>query len=65
VILFRVNRALAPSRRTLFQRLIGFTYYDGVIRNAFGVPTPTVLRAMREWQKQALESEKLPLRPAR
>jgi hypothetical protein len=61
VILYRLNRALTPSRRPLLHRLIGFTYYDGVIRNAFGVPTATLLRSMREWQKRALEAEKLPL----
>lgn len=65
VIFFRLNRALAPSRRGVLHRLIGLTYYDGVIRNAFGVPTPAVLNAMRAWQKRALDSEQLPLRPAR
>ena len=65
VILFRLNRALAPAKRSLLHRLIGFTYYDGVIRNAFGVPTSAVLSAMRAWQKRALDAEKLPLRPAR
>ena len=65
VIFFRLNRALTPTPRTLYQRLIGFTYYDGVIRNVFGVPTDQLLRAMRAWQRQALEMEKLPLRGAR
>jgi len=65
VIFFRLNRALTPTARTLYQRLIGFTYYDGVIRNVFGVPTDQLLRAMRDWQRQALEAEKLPLRGAR
>jgi hypothetical protein len=64
VIFYRLNRALTPSRRTFVQRLIGFTYYDGVIRNAFGVPTDQLLRALRDWQRQALEAEPLPLRPA-
>lgn len=64
VILFRLNRALTPARRPLLHRLIGFSYYDGVIRNAFGVPTATLVRSMREWQKRALEAETLPLRPA-
>ena len=64
VILYRLNRALTPTRRSAWHRLIGFTYYDGVIRNAFGVPTASLLRAMRSWQKQALEIQKLPLRPA-
>ncbi len=64
VIFFRLNRALTPTARTLYQRLIGFTYYDGVVRNVFGVPTDRLLRAMRDWQRQALEAEKLPLRGA-
>ena len=65
VILYRVNRALTPPDRSLFHRLIGFSYYDGVIRNSFGVPTAVLLRVMREWQQRALEAEKLRLRPAR
>ena len=66
VIFFRLNRALVtPPRRNVLQRLLGFTYYDGVIRNAFGIPTEQLLRALRDWQRQALESEELPLRPAR
>jgi len=65
VIFFRLNRALTPTTRSLYQRLIGFTYYDGVIRNVFGVPTEQLVRAMRAWQRQALETEKLPLRGAR
>ena len=65
VIFFRLNRALTPAGKTLYQRLIGFTYYDGVVRNVFGVPTDRLLRAMRDWQRQALDAEKLPLRPAR
>lgn len=65
VIFFRLNRALTPPRRSVLHRLIGFTYYDGVIRNVFGVPTDQLLRAMRNWQRQALEAEKLPIRPAR
>jgi hypothetical protein len=65
VILYRLNRALTPTHQTVLHRLIGFSYYDGVIRNAFGVPTTVLVRSMREWQKRALEAEKLPLRPAR
>jgi hypothetical protein len=65
VILFRLNRALTHTRRGLLHRFSGFTYYDGVIRNVFGVPTEQLLRAMREWQRRALEAEKLPLRSAR
>ena len=65
VIFYRLNRALTPQRRSLYRRLIGFTYYDGVIRNVFGVPTEQLLRAMRDWQRKALEAEKLPIRRAR
>jgi hypothetical protein len=64
VILYRLNRALTPTRRSLVHRLIGFTYYDGTIRNAFGVPTPQLLRTLRDWQRIALDAESLPLRPA-
>ena len=64
VILYRLNRALTPTHRTLVHRLIGFTYYDGTIRNAFGVPTPLLLRTLRDWQQIALDAEALPLRPA-
>jgi hypothetical protein len=65
VILYRLNRALTPTRRSLMHRLIGFTYYDGTIRNAFGVPTPQLLRVLRDWQRVALDAEPLPLRPGR
>jgi hypothetical protein len=65
VIFFRLNRALTASTRTLYQRLIGFSYYDGVIRNVFGLPTDQLLRAMRDWQRQALDAEKVPLRPVK
>jgi hypothetical protein len=65
VIFFRLNRALTKSRKSLVHRLIGFSYYDGIIRNAFGVPTDQLLRAMREWHLRALEADDLPLRPMR
>ncbi len=64
VILYRLNRALTPTRRSLLHRVIGFTYYDGTIRNAFGVPTPLLLRTLRDWQRVALDAERLPLKPA-
>jgi hypothetical protein len=64
VILYRLNRALTPTRRSTLHRLIGFTYYDGTIRNAFGVPTPLLLRTLRDWQRVALDAESLPLNPA-
>src|ERR1700680_2796221 len=65
VIFYRLNRALVHSRKTLMQRLSGFTYYDGVVRNAFGVPTDKLLSAMREWQRRAVEAEGPPLRRPR
>ena len=65
VIFYRLNRALVHSRKTLVQRLSGLSYYDGVIRNAFGVPTEQLLQAMREWQRRAVEAEAPPLRRPR
>jgi hypothetical protein len=65
VIFYRLNHALVHSRKTLLQRLSGFAYYDGVIRNAFGVPTDQLLYAMREWQRRAVEAESPPFRRPR
>jgi hypothetical protein len=65
VIFYRLNRALVTPRKTVLQRLLGFTYYDGIIRNAFGIPTEQLLRVLKEWQRQAFESEDLPIRPMR
>jgi hypothetical protein len=65
VIFYRLNRALVHSRKTLMHRLSGFSYYDGVIRNAFGIPTVQLLHAMREWQHLAVEAESPPLRRPR
>lgn len=65
VIFYRLNRALVTPRKSFLQRVLGFTYYDGVIRNVFGIPTEQLLRTLRDWQRQALESEDLPLRPRR
>ncbi|TMF03408.1 MAG: hypothetical protein E6I42_07950 [Chloroflexi bacterium] len=65
VIFYRLNRALVTPRKTALQRLLGFTYYDGVIRNAFGIPTDQLLRTLKGWQGVALESEDLPIRPMR
>jgi hypothetical protein len=59
VIFYRLNRALVkPQRRTISQRWSGLSYYDGIIRNAFGLTTESLLRAMREWQRQALEDQR-------
>jgi hypothetical protein len=65
VIFYRLNHALVRSRKTLVQRLTGFTYYDGVIRNEFGVPTDRLLDAMREWQRRAVDAEAPPFRRPR
>jgi hypothetical protein len=65
VIFYRLNRALVTPRKTALQRLLGFTYYDGVIRNAFGIPTEQLQRTLKDWQSKALESEEVPLRPRR
>jgi hypothetical protein len=65
VIFFRLNHALVHSRKTWLQRLSGLTYYDGVIHNAFGVPTEQLLNAMREWQRRAFDAEAPPIRRPR
>ncbi len=65
VIFFRLNRALVHTPKSLLQRLRGFSYYDGAIRNAFGVPTEQLLQAMREWQRVAVDAESPPFRRPR
>ena len=61
VILFRLNRALVAINKKFLQRLTGLSYYDGVIRNAFGVPTDQLLDAMRMWRQEAADASDLPL----
>jgi hypothetical protein len=65
VIFFRLNRALVHSPKTLLQRIRGATYFDGTIRNAFGVPTEQLLQAMRDWQRVAVDAESPPFRRPR
>jgi hypothetical protein len=65
VIFYRLNHALVHSSKTWPQRLSGLSYYDGVIRNAFGVPTEQLLNAMRERQRRAVDAEAPPLRRPR
>jgi hypothetical protein len=65
VIFYRLNHALVHSRKTLLQRLSGFSYYDGVIQNAFGVRTERLLDAMRELQQRAIDAEAPPFRRPR
>jgi hypothetical protein len=65
VIFYRLNRALVRPRKSLLQRLTGLTYFDGVIRNRFGVSTQELMQAMRSCQRLALESEGPPLQRPR
>ncbi len=66
VIFYRLNRALVRPRKSLIQRVTGLTYFDGVIRNRFGMSTQELMQAMRTWHRIAVESESPPLRrPAR
>lgn len=65
VIFYRLNHALVHSRKTLLQRVSGFSYYDGVIQNAFGVRTERLLDAMRELQQRAIDAEAPPFRRPR
>lgn len=65
VIFYRLNRALVRPRKSLLDRLSGLTYFDGVIRNRFGVTTQELMQAMRTCQRLALEEEEPPLRRPR
>jgi hypothetical protein len=66
VIFYRLNRALIRPQKSWLQRFTGLSYFDGVIRNRFGVSTQELMLAMRTWHRLALESESPPLRrPAR
>lgn len=66
VIFYRLNRALVQPRKNIVQRLTGLSYYDGIIRNVFGVSTEQLLQTMRSCQREALESEGPPIgRPRR
>ena len=65
VIFYRLNRALVRPRVSLMQRLRGLTYFDGVIRNRFGITTPDLMQALRTCQRLALEEEGPPLRRPR
>ncbi|MGH7763470.1 MAG: hypothetical protein ACREOM_03510 [Candidatus Dormibacteraceae bacterium] len=65
VVFYRLNRALVNPRKSTLPRWGGLSYYDGTIRNVFGLPTEQLLRAMRERRQVALEAEKPPLRRPR
>ncbi|HKV87590.1 MAG TPA: hypothetical protein VJT78_06300 [Candidatus Dormibacteraeota bacterium] len=61
VVFYRLNRALVQPRKSIWQRLTGLTYFDGMIRNTFGVTTEQLLRAMRDRQRRALDAQGPPL----
>jgi hypothetical protein len=61
VVFYRLNRALVRPQKSLLQRWSGLSYYDGMIRNVFGVTTQQLLQAMRDRQRRALEAEGPPL----
>jgi hypothetical protein len=61
VVFFRLNRALVRTRPPGLLRWSGHTYYDGIIRNHFGVATDQLLREMRERRQKALDAEGPPL----
>jgi hypothetical protein len=65
VIFYRLNRALVQPKKTLIHRFTGLMYFDGVIRNTFGIPTQQLMVAMRSCQRLALEAEGPPLRRPR
>ena len=65
VVYYRLNHALVHSPKTLRQRWSGLAYYDGVIHNAFGVPTEQLLNAMRERHRRAVDAEAPPFRRPR
>jgi len=57
VIFYRLNRALVRPKKSLMRRFTGLTYFDGIIRNTFGVSTQQLLQAMRTCHRLALEAE--------
>jgi len=61
VVFYRLNRALVRPQKSLLQRWFGLSYFDGMIRNTFGVATEQLLRTMRDRQRRALEAEGPPL----
>jgi hypothetical protein len=65
VIFYRLNRALVRPRKSLLSRFTGMTYFDGVIRNRFGVTTQELMQAFRTCHRLALEEEALRLRRPR
>jgi hypothetical protein len=58
VIFYRLNRALVRPKKSIVRRFTGLTYFDGVIRNTFGVSTQQLLQTMRMCHRLALEEER-------
>jgi hypothetical protein len=58
VIFYRLNRALVRPKKSIVRRFTGLTYFDGVIRNTFGVSTQQLLQTMRTCHRLALEEER-------
>lgn len=65
VVFYRLNRALVRPPKSALTRFGGHSYYDGMIRNVFGLTTEQLLATMRERRERALDSEKPPLRRPR
>jgi hypothetical protein len=61
VVFYRLNRALVRTRPPGLLRWSGHNYYDGIIRNDFGVATDQLLHEMRERRQKALDAEGPPL----
>lgn len=65
VIFYRLNRALVQPKKTLLHRFTGLMYFDGLIRNTFGIPTQQLMAAMRTCHRLAMEAEGPPLQRPR
>jgi len=61
VVFYRLNRALVRTRPPGLLRWSGHSYYDGIIRNHFGVATDQLLHEMRDRRQKALDAEGPPL----
>ena len=62
VIFYRLNRALVRPRKSPLSRFTGLNYFDGVIRNRFGISTQDLMKAMRACHRRALDEETRRLR---
>jgi hypothetical protein len=61
VVFYRLNRALVRRKAPALLPWSGLTYYDGIIRNHFSVPTEQLLHEMRDRRQKALDAEGPPL----